>query len=262
MQMAPILRTRKLPVTTDNKSSKNQQSSTTKKLKCKTKVNAELQQRRLEQKRIAEKLRRQKIQNDPEAYKSYCEKERARNEKRKKEGKLKLIHQLSDREKRARRKQQNLWKKNSRLRQKEDIKLKTIQNDVNNNIESKQARLGKKRIQKNLRKCFRDNKKLSNDNKTLRMKINSLHKKLQRLKIKKSESSSLKSKVDKLLKGQKVSPEVRKKLLFHEVMVQQLKSSYQDSKSSKFKQILGRAISGKIVKKYRQLSAIKKMLFL
>lgn len=44
----------------------------------------------MEQKRVVEKLRRQKIRNDPEAYKIYCQKERARNEKRKKEGKLKL----------------------------------------------------------------------------------------------------------------------------------------------------------------------------
>ena len=149
-------------------------------------------------------------------------------------------------------------KKNSRVRQKENIELTAEQSDKNNNIESKQAKVGRKRIQKDLSRCFRDNKKLLNDNKNLRTKVNSLYKKLQRLKIKKSDSKSPESKVDKMLKGQNVNPEVRKTLILHEVMVQQLKSSYQESRSSKFKQILGRAITGKIVKKYRQPSAIRK----
>ncbi|KAK0071332.1 hypothetical protein PV325_013091 [Microctonus aethiopoides] len=135
---------------------------------------------------------------------------------------------------------------------------KNEEDSNNNNLESKQARLGKKRIQRNLRKCFRDNKKLINHNETLRKKINSLNKKLQRLKMKKSDPTSPEYKVDKLLKHKNVDSQVRKTLLFHEVMVQQLRSSYRDTKSLKFKQILGRAISGKIVKKYRQQSAVKK----
>ena len=75
----------------------------------KNKCNSEVQKRRLEQNRIAEKLRRQKIRNEPETYENYCQKERARNEKKKIEGKRKSIVQLSDREKRACRKQQNEW---------------------------------------------------------------------------------------------------------------------------------------------------------
>ena len=147
--------------------------------------------------------------------------------------------------------------KNSRAPQKKVIELAKNQKDLNDNFESKQARLGKKRIQKNLRKCFRQ-QKLLNGNKTLRTKINNLLKKLQRLKIKKPNSTSPASKVDNLLKGKNLDPPIRKTLLFHEVMVRQLQTCYQDSKSSKLKQILGRVISGKIVKKYRQLSAIKK----
>ncbi|CAH1115771.1 unnamed protein product [Psylliodes chrysocephalus] len=205
----------------DNKSGRIQQLPSRKKVKHKNKVSAEVKQHRLEQKRIAEKLRREKIQNDPKAYENYCRNERVRNEKRKKEGKLKSIQELSEREKRARRIQQNLWKKTHGHDKKE-------------------------------------NKKLSENNKKLRTTINSLHKKLQRLNIKKSDSTSPKFKVDKILNGQNVNPEVRITLIFHEVMVRQLKSSYQNSKSSKFKQILGRAISGKIVKKYRRLSAIRK----
>ncbi|XP_057669109.1 E3 SUMO-protein ligase PIAS3 isoform X2 [Diorhabda carinulata] len=117
MAMAPILRTRKLTDISDSKSGKIQQLPSRTKVKRKNKVSVEVKQHRLEQKRAAEKLRREKIRNDPETYKNYCQRERARNEKRKKEGKLKSIDQLSEREKRARRKQQNLWKKNSRARQ-------------------------------------------------------------------------------------------------------------------------------------------------
>lgn len=76
---------------------------------------------------------------------------------------------------------------------KKNIELTTERNDFNNNVEfeSKQAKVGRKRIQKNLRKCFRDNKKLLDDNKNLQMKINSLQKKLQRLNTKKSDSTSI-----------------------------------------------------------------------
>jgi hypothetical protein len=89
--------------------------------------------------------------------------------------------------------------------------LTTEQNNINKNSESKQAKVGKKRIQKNQRK-------LLDDNKNLRTKVNSL----QRLNIKKSD-------------GQNVNPEVRKTLILHEVMVQQLKS-----RSSKFKPLVGK----------------------
>ena len=77
-----------------------------KNVKSKNKGNSEVQKRLLEQKRIAEKLRRQKIRNEPETYENYCQKERARNKEKKIEGKRKSIEQLSDQEKRARRKQQ------------------------------------------------------------------------------------------------------------------------------------------------------------
>ncbi|KAH0551126.1 hypothetical protein KQX54_000175 [Cotesia glomerata] len=258
--MAPVLRTKKLPDTSDNKSGKIQQLSSKIKVKRKNKVSAEVKQHRLEQKRIAEKLRREKRRNDPEAYKNYCQSERARNEKRKKEGKLKSIDQLSEREKRARRKQQNLWKKNSRTRQKENIELTMEQNNMNNNVESKQAKVGRKRIQKNLRKCFRDNKKLLDDNKNLRMKINSLHKKLQRLNIKKSDSTSPEYKVDKMLNGQNVNPEVRKTLILHQVMIQQLKLSYQESRSSKFKANIGVHRSNKPLEYIKNMKSNQKFI--
>ncbi|KAL3282002.1 hypothetical protein HHI36_005205 [Cryptolaemus montrouzieri] len=93
--MAPILRTRKVPDTSHNKSSQIKQLSSKIKVKRKNKVSDEIKQRRLEQKRTAEKLRREKLRKDPEDYKNYCQSERARN-KKEKEGKVRSIDQLSE----------------------------------------------------------------------------------------------------------------------------------------------------------------------
>ena len=68
---------KKLPANIDEKSAKNQHLPKNKNVKSKNKGNSEVQKHRLEQKRIAEKLIRQKIRNEPEAYENYCQKERA-----------------------------------------------------------------------------------------------------------------------------------------------------------------------------------------
>ncbi|KAF5287489.1 hypothetical protein FQA39_LY04117 [Lamprigera yunnana] len=117
---------------------------------------------------------------------------------------------ISDQEKRDHHKQQNLWKNNLQARQKVVIELEKTEDDMNNNSESKQDK----------------------------MKINSLYQKLQRLKIKKPDSTSPKPKVNKLLKARNVDPEVCKTFLFHEVMVREIQSFYRDTRSLKFKQIL------------------------
>ena len=96
--MAPILRTKNYLKILTKKTAKNQHLPKKKNVRSKNKGNSEVQKRRLEKKRIAEKLRRQKIRNEPEAYENYCQKKRARNEKKKIEGKRKSIEQLSDRE--------------------------------------------------------------------------------------------------------------------------------------------------------------------
>lgn len=64
-------------------------------------------EKRLEKKREAERKRRRKVRENTELHEIYCKKERERNEARKKAGKLKTVDQLTERQKRIRRKEQN-----------------------------------------------------------------------------------------------------------------------------------------------------------
>lgn len=81
---------------------------------------------------------------------------------------------------------------------------------------------------------------------------------MQRLSVKNLSSTSPKSTVDRFLKGKRVHDDVKKKLIFNEVVVQQIRDVYRNSKSNKLKQTLSRVMTNKIVKKYRQLSRIRK----
>lgn len=70
---------------------------------------------RLEKNRLKDQKRRDKRRADPVAYANYCEKERARNRARKEEGvqkKFKKFEDVTEREKRERRKNQLMWKDN------------------------------------------------------------------------------------------------------------------------------------------------------
>lgn len=63
---------------------------------------------------------RERLRQDPVAYKKYLEKERQRNQTRKAKGvqlKFKNVADLTEREQRARRKQGRIWSQNFRVRQ-------------------------------------------------------------------------------------------------------------------------------------------------
>lgn len=73
----------------------------------------------MEKKRVAEKLRRERILDDPVKGEVYRQKERERYHERKRLGKIKSIDELTDREKRYWRKYENERKRNYRHRVKE-----------------------------------------------------------------------------------------------------------------------------------------------
>lgn len=216
-------------------------------------------QERLKKKREAERARRQRIRENPEHHEQYCQKERERNQRRKQDGKILTINQLSEREKRIRRQKQNERKRKSRIQQK--LPSSSLHIDLNeNNVVLKQARLGKKRIAKNFKKCYRDNEKLKAENLNLKKSVNTLRKRIARAKLKKPKSTSPNSKVNKFLKKRQVDNDIRQRLITSEILMQQMKATYRDLTSDKSKQILGRVLCGKVIKKYRNLTRIKKLI--
>lgn len=215
----------------------------------------------LKRKREAERVRRQRIRDDPNKHEIYLQKERERNQKRKCDGKIKCAAELTVQEKKNRRKKQSEYKRNSRMR----IKIQNAasvqeNNKVNDKIMSKQAKVGVKRIAKDRRKCYRDNKKLIEERDRLKRTVDKLRKRLQRSKVKKSGPNSPNSNVKKLLHGRRVDADIRQRLISNEVVTQQLRDSYRNSKSDNFKQIMGRVLTGKIIRKYRKLTFVKKQI--
>lgn len=77
----------------------------------------------LRKKRIAEKKRRERIKSDPELYKEYLKKERARYAQRKEEKKIRTINELPPRLQRLQRKKWITSQQNSRARK---LRLKKL----------------------------------------------------------------------------------------------------------------------------------------
>lgn len=228
-------------------------------------------------KRERERIRRAQIKNDPQKYEEQRQKEKERYLKRKAEGKIKLIDDLSDRDKRAKRKKWNennkryreRIKKNKELTAKlmsetppasppNDLENREILNKVN---ESKQ-RAGRKRVARNKTASYR---KICSQKRTiqhLERKLDSYKKKYSRYKqkmekkledITNNELTPL-TKVEQLTKGIEVPKEVKRKLLFSECIQKQLSDNFKQLKDDRSKQIFTKVVNGRILKKYRLLN--------
>ncbi|XP_066594087.1 uncharacterized protein [Prorops nasuta] len=155
-----------------------------KKQKTKNKHESEKHKRlRLDRKKKLEWLRRAKIKADPEAYEAAKEIERARWHKRKREGKIRLIYQLSDREKTARRKKGResfkRWYQKNKKKEK-DLSSTLSKDNVNMKL-SKQAALGKAKQIERRKRCHVNNQKLKLEIDALKHKQNELKRKIKRL---------------------------------------------------------------------------------
>lgn len=74
------------------------------------------------------------------------------------------------------------------------------------------------------------------------------------------KNATPRSKVNGFLKGRKVDKDVKRKLVFGEVLVSQLTHNYNQIKSHKTKDNVKRVIAGRIVKKYRCMTNVFKFL--
>lgn len=95
--------------------------------KQKAKLDKKNKDKILQIKRERERFRRQKIKNNPEEYAKQKQKERERYQKRKSEGKIKLIGEMSEREKRNKRKS---WIKNNRTYREKKKEINQLQHNI------------------------------------------------------------------------------------------------------------------------------------
>ena len=134
------------------------------------------------------RLLREKLRADPAAHEEYKATERARYQKRKKEGKVKTIYSLNDRGKRAQRRKWKLEKRKQRLQKKDDDQepgtSKAPQNES-----SHQRRRGRQQIKTANRQAYRTIDKQKKTIEELQSEIRSLKRRMRNQKTSPSEDN-------------------------------------------------------------------------
>nr|CAI5819089.1 unnamed protein product [Callosobruchus analis] len=181
---------------------------------------------------------RESIKNDPVRYEEAKKKERERYYARKAAGKIKGVADMTEREKRAIRKK---WKDRSKKcyeKKKAEERTETFLEETTppsspqqQPIQANTSNTGTRRdAEKNVRKY---------------------KKRVQRLKKIKNKKQSPRAYIENLVCGLNVGQEVKKKLLFGEVISTQLKENYKGKRGSIQKRMFIENINGPLIKKYR-----------
>ncbi|GBP69400.1 PiggyBac transposable element-derived protein 1 [Eumeta japonica] len=205
---------------------------------------------KLQKKREAERQRYQKIKNDPEKYKLQKQKEKEKYLKKKEKGLIKTVDQMTPREQRKARK---IWKKKAKERR-QRLALQNVTNipavpstsDVDDQLPQRifltKALAAKLKSDRARRQRYLMIKKKDETINKLKAKVACYKKRLQRLR--KREKHTPNSKVEEVMNSPCARETVKKKLLFAEVLHQQLKKIILPFKRKR-KRIFKRVISGK-----------------
>lgn len=217
----------------------------------------------LEQKRIAERLRYQRLKNDPQKKEEIKEKERQKYQKKKEKGTRKLVKDMSRREHKAVKK---TWKEHCTKYRAKKKNLKEITNtfirentpdSIDPPVECRAPLRSSVAARKKEAKKKREKILKEKDHKIqeYKQKLEKYKKRLQRLKKKvinnNQNDETPNTKLTRLCDTPSTRKDVVKKALFGEVLNKQLKENYADLKTQKEKEIFGKVVSGKIVKKYK-----------
>ncbi|CAH1970101.1 unnamed protein product [Acanthoscelides obtectus] len=196
-------------------------------------------------------------------------KDRAYYRKKKAEKKVKNIAEMTEREKR---KQRKIWKEASKKYREKKKTLSTILNNTPPHSDDELAAspsvrktVGRKIVRKDRAKAYRKIKQQEKTIAKITRKYETLKKKLRRKENREQEKSqpptTPNSKVDALIKNVDVPPEVRKNLLFNEVLTTQLKEKAGSlKKNSKENEVFQKCVSGDLVRKYKLLHMVKTFL--
>lgn len=235
----------------------------------------------LRKKKERERARRQKVKNNPDEYEKQRQKEKERYRKRKSEGKIKLIGDLSDRDKRKKRK---TWVHHNRTYREKRRKLTDIENealcntptpsliDINEdqiaenvlpqteiNLRRKISRLKMRAHREKLRQK-QEIERLKNENRRLRSKA--LKEKIAAQYRSPNDKTTTEecplpdltpnTKINVTLEnaGVVVPNSIKKELLFGECVKQQLHANFKSMEGHRSKQVFAQAVGGSILKKY------------
>lgn len=126
---------------------------------------------------------------------------------------------------------------------------------VENPGNTSKEKSGQKKRRKNRRIQNEKIIKLKERVKKAEKKAAKYKKRAQRLEASKKDTP--KKKVEKLINTQSVSPQIKKQLLFGQVLIKQLKENFKDRK--KYRKVIT-GVAGKIIKKYKMTSALGSIL--
>lgn len=204
--------------------------------------------------RMTEEQREIKRAKDREYYK-----------KKKAEKKVKNIANMTNREKRQQRKDWKIASKKYREKKKALINMirdtPPQSDDELAVVPSVRRQVGRKSVRKDRAKVYRKIKKQGETIVQMKRKIESLKKKLQRKEAKMKAVNSPNKSVDALIKDIPVPPEVRKRLLYSEVLNTQLQEKANTfPKNSKEREVFHKCISGDTLRKYKLLHMAKRIL--
>lgn len=241
-----------------------------------------------------DRKRREELKKDQVKLEEMRMKERLKYKKKKEKGQVKMVAEMSHREHKQKKKQ---WKANSKqYRQNLLTKKKTSEFLINNSPPdspstsediagpsgnnpatndqtelhsggSSRKEVGRKRVQKDRSKMYKKIFKLEADLTKAKAEMMKYKKRFYRLKQKnkklyqenKSEGTP-RTKVAMLIGNDKVSPAVRRKLLFGEVLTEQLRDNFRSVRKQQLqKQMYYRILRGNIIKKYHLLKESSSM---
>lgn len=226
-----------------------------------------------ERKRVrseAARVRRATRRNDPVLCAIDKEKERLRYEKRKSDGKIKLINNLNAKDKKKMRAKWKVNTQNSRLRKKAlEVVMETppttpsperpepevLLAQQNSSRSSGSGSVGP-RARRLRAKAYRQLDKCKAENARLKKIAEKFRKRFERLQKKCATTNpdSPTKKVKALIQKRNFN-KMKRRLLFAEVMSKELTMSYLNLKSKKTKRFFTRMVDGRLLRKYKLLSA-------
>jgi len=225
-------------------------------MKNKRKSNAERQQKF-----------REKLRSDPERFEAHKAKERARWHERRAKGKVKVIGDMTKREKRAQRKKWRKAKREEAERRKQNQQaLESMLSPPASPADHRDAepvagpsgaaQRGRKRVKKSRAKAYRELFKLKIALKKEKLKSDMYRKRYER--FQQSSPGTPRKQTKQALSGSKVNSEVKKTLVFHHVLIQSLREKYKKTRSVKGKQLICKVVAcTRLLEKYRFLSRMK-----
>ena len=207
---------------------------------------------------------RDRKKSTPEGLAEYKRAEHDRYEHRKQTGSRKLVKDMSAREHRMQRKKWRTWKVDSvrrhavsqqELQPVPEIQSSTITSNTDKNLR------GRRKVRKDRAKAYRTITKLKEElqqkNKTIQKYRQRLYRKSVCSRSNEKNENTPRSTTRRQLSGCHVNSRVRKCLLFHNVLVSNLKSGFSQAKTERQKRAIAQTVGGQLLKKYRLMSMAK-----